>query len=130
LPFAARHPRDPSDLLGRPDPQEVTMPNAGLALILALASTPAAPGQANELTLAHPRLEQRIAERGPIRLQLEAALSTSAMEIAAHALDGSSKESPNASSGSHGHAWACLLGALAILIAGFFFLVVTNDSWF
>jgi hypothetical protein len=65
------------------------MPRKGIALALAGLLTIASTGRAEGPVPSSSRLEQRAAERGPIRRQVEAALATPVAEIAAQALDAS-----------------------------------------
>jgi hypothetical protein len=85
--IGSRQARAQGDLLGKPTPKEETMPSKGIALagLLTIAAT----GRAAEPVAASSRLERRAAERGPIRKQLEAALATPVVEIAAEARDAS-----------------------------------------
>ena len=69
------------------------MPNRTLAL--ALAGLMAAPcGQAEESKWPSPRLEQRAAERGPIRTQVEAALSAHASVLTVQEAEAARRPGP------------------------------------
>jgi hypothetical protein len=92
------------------------MPNAGLALLVALAIWPSVPDDA---PLAATRLERRMAERGPIRARLE----TARADIAVDALEASLVQERRAASqapASSSWAWA---------VAAVFALVFVLAAW-
>jgi hypothetical protein len=103
------------------------MANAGLALLLALSVEPARPE--DETALSGTRLERRIAERGPVRTRLEAALAMPAIEIASHARVARAQGAQNAPPKSD-HFWAGFVAGCLVLVLGLFLLAATNDSWF
>jgi hypothetical protein len=75
------------------------MSNAGLVLILALAAEPSG-HHAEATVLPGARLHQRAAERGPVRIRLEAALAATASDLAVQAVDAARTEAAAAPSTS------------------------------
>ena len=74
------------------------MPSRGLALALAGLMTATAPARADEPVWPTGRLEQRAAERGPIRSRLEDALAVPARELTGQAVTAARAEAAGQSS--------------------------------